>query len=130
MRCASPPTPQSAGSSAAPGPEPPSPQERQPAVESDKRYFIEGLFIIFFTAAAAAFAVWLGSPGQRDDMIYRIRFADSVTGLAVGDPVKFRGVDVGNVKAMALDPADPRQVIVDVRLRRETPVKEDTRASL
>jgi phospholipid/cholesterol/gamma-HCH transport system substrate-binding protein len=99
-------------------------------VESDKRYFIEGLFILFFTAAAALFAIWLGSPGERDDVIYRIRFVDSVSGLAIGDPVKYHGVDVGNVKAMALDPRDPRQVIVDVRLRKETPVKQDTRASL
>ena len=34
-------------------------------MESDKRYFIEGLFIIGFTVAAALFAVWLGSPGSR-----------------------------------------------------------------
>jgi phospholipid/cholesterol/gamma-HCH transport system substrate-binding protein len=99
-------------------------------VESDKHYFIEGLFIIGVTIAAALFAVWLGSPGRTDDLVYRIRFADSVTGLSVGDPVKFHGVDVGNVRSMALDPADPRQVVVDVRLRKETPVKEDTRASL
>ena len=64
-------------------------------MESDKRYFIEGLFIIGFTVAAALFAVWLGSPGSRDDVLYRIHFAESVSGLAVGDPVKFHGVDVG-----------------------------------
>ncbi len=99
-------------------------------MESDKHYFIEGLFIIGFSVAAAFFAVWLGSPGRHDDVLYRIHFADSVSGLAVGDPVKFRGVDVGTVKSMSLDPDNARLVRVEVRLRKETPVMTDTRASL
>jgi phospholipid/cholesterol/gamma-HCH transport system substrate-binding protein len=99
-------------------------------MESDKRYFIEGLFIIGFSVAAALFAVWIGSPGSRDDVVYRIRFAESVSGLAVGDPVKFNGVDVGSVKALELDLADPNQALVEVRLRKLTPVKVDTKASL
>jgi phospholipid/cholesterol/gamma-HCH transport system substrate-binding protein len=99
-------------------------------METDKHYFIEGLFIIGIAVAAAFFSVWLVSSGHRDDVIYRIHFAESVSGMALGDPVKFRGVDVGTVKAMALDPADPRRVEVDVRLRKEAPVKTDTKATL
>jgi phospholipid/cholesterol/gamma-HCH transport system substrate-binding protein len=99
-------------------------------MESDKHYFIEGLFIIGFSVAAAFFAVWLGSPGRHDDVLYRIHFPDSVSGLAVGDPVKYRGVDVGTVKSMIIDPDNSLLVRVDVRLRKETPVKTDTRASL
>lgn len=99
-------------------------------METDKHYFIEGLFIIVFAIAAAIFAVWLGSPGRHDDVIYRIHFPDSVSGLTVGDPVKYRGIDVGTVKSMIIDPDNSRLVLVDVRLRKETPVKTDTRASL
>jgi len=99
-------------------------------METDRYYFIEGLFIIGLSIAAAFFFVWLQSSGQRDDVLYRIHFNESVSGLALGDPVKFHGVDVGTVKALALDPADPRKVQVDVRLRKEAPVKTDTRASL
>lgn len=99
-------------------------------METDRHYFLEGLFIIVLALGAALAFVWLSSTGHRDDVTYRIRFADSVSGLAVGDPVKFRGVDVGNVKAIALDTADQRLVQVDVSLRKETPVKTDTRAVL
>ena len=99
-------------------------------MESDKHYFIEGLFIIGFSLAAALFAVWLGSPGRHDDVLYRIHFPDSVSGLTAGDSVKYRGVDVGSVKTMIIDPDNARLVRVDVRLRKETPVKTDTRASL
>jgi phospholipid/cholesterol/gamma-HCH transport system substrate-binding protein len=99
-------------------------------METDKHYFVEGLFIIGIAVATAFFSVWLVSSGHRDDVIYRIHFAESVSGMALGDPVKFHGVDVGTVKAMALDSADPRRVQVDVRLRKEAPVKTDTKASL
>ena len=99
-------------------------------METDKRYFFEGLFIVVFAVGAALFFVWLHNSGHRDDVTYRIHFAESVSGLALGDPVKFRGVDVGTVRAMALDPDDPRLVQVDVRLRKDTPVKTDTRAIL
>jgi phospholipid/cholesterol/gamma-HCH transport system substrate-binding protein len=99
-------------------------------METDKHYFFEGLFIIVFAVAAGFFAVWLGSTGRHDDVLYRIHFRDSVSGLSVGDPVKFRGIDVGTVKSMIIDPDNSRLVLVDVRLRKETPVKTDTRASL
>ncbi len=99
-------------------------------MESDKHYFIEGLFILGFLVAGALFAVWLTTSGHRDDVIYRIHFAESVSGLAQGDPVKFHGVDVGTVKTLTIDPADPRLVRVDVALNKDTPVKTDTKATL
>ena len=99
-------------------------------METDKHYFFEGLFIIVFAIAAAILALWLGSPGHHDDVIYRIHFADSVSGLTEGDAVAFRGVDVGTVKSMRIDPDNSRLVLVEVRLFKETPVKTDTKASL
>jgi phospholipid/cholesterol/gamma-HCH transport system substrate-binding protein len=99
-------------------------------METDKRYFIEGLFVIGFSIAIALFAIWLVGTGHRDDVPYRIRFAESVSGMTVGDPVKFHGVDVGTVKVIALDPTDPRLVQVDILLRKDVPVKTDTKAAL
>jgi phospholipid/cholesterol/gamma-HCH transport system substrate-binding protein len=99
-------------------------------METDKRYFFEGLFVIGLVIAAALFFVWLVNAAHRDDVLYRIRFAESVSGLAPGDPVKFQGVDVGTVKQMAIDPGDPSRVQVDVALRKEAPVKTDTKATL
>ena len=99
-------------------------------METDKHYFIVGLFIIGLSVFAALFSVWLTGAGHRDDVLYRIHFAESVSGLALGDPVKFRGVDVGTVKTLSVDTDDPHLVQVDVKLRKETPIKTDTRASL
>jgi phospholipid/cholesterol/gamma-HCH transport system substrate-binding protein len=99
-------------------------------METDKHYFIVGLFILGIAAAAALFAIWLTTSGERDDVLYRINFSESVSGLSLGDSVKYLGVDVGTVKAMGIDPADPRRVRVDVQLRKDTPVKTDTKAVL
>lgn len=99
-------------------------------MESDRHYFIEGLFVIVLSAAIALFFVWLARTGNKDDVLYRIHFAESVSGLSLGDPVKFLGVDVGTVETMIIDPADPRKVRVDVRLSKDAPVKTDTQATL
>ena len=99
-------------------------------METDRRYFLEGLFIIGFAVAMALFFVWLAGTGHRDDVLYRIHFAESISGLSKGDAVKFSGVDIGTVEAMAIDPVDPQLVQVDVKLRKEAPVKTDTKAVL
>jgi len=99
-------------------------------METDKHYFFEGLFIIVLAIGAAIYAVWLGSPGRQDDVLYRVHFRESVSGLTAGDAVKFRGVDAGTVKSIRVDPENTRLVVVDLRLRKETPVMTDTRASL
>jgi phospholipid/cholesterol/gamma-HCH transport system substrate-binding protein len=99
-------------------------------METDNNYLVEGLFIIGMAVAAGIFAIWIAGTGHRDDVTYRIHFADSVSGLSVGDPVKFHGVNVGTVKTIGLDPVDPRLVQVDIRLRKGTPVKTDTKATL
>ncbi len=99
-------------------------------METDKRYFTAGLFIIVLSVGAALAFMWLAGSERRDDVTYRIRFTESVSGLAIGEIVKYRGVDVGTVKSMALDATDPRSVEVEVSLRKLAPVKTDTKAVL
>ena len=99
-------------------------------MESDKRYFVEGLFVIGFSIAMAFFFIWLTRSGNKDDVLYRIHFTESVSGLSLGDPVKYLGVDVGMVEAMTIKPDDPSRVEVDVKLRKDAQVRTDTTASL
>ncbi len=99
-------------------------------METDKRYFTAGLFIIVLSVGAALAFMWLAGSERRDDVTYRVRFTESVSGLAVGEIVKYRGVDVGTVKSMALDATDPRSVEVEVSLRKLAPIKTDTKAVL
>lgn len=99
-------------------------------MENEKHYFTVGLYIIGLALLLAGFAIWLAGTSRSDDVLYRIYFGESVSGLAKGGPVKYRGVDVGTVETIQIDPLDSRQIQVDVRLLKTTPVKTDTRASL
>ena len=60
---------------------------------------------------------------------YRAAFRD-VAGLNVGDEVRYGGVRVGSVSALDIDSAPPSMISVRFRVRRGTPVRADTRASV
>ena len=57
-------------------------------------------------------------------------FDGSVAGLTSGSSVAFNGIRVGEVQSFALDPADARKVQVHVTLRDDTPIRENSRASI
>jgi virulence factor Mce-like protein len=60
---------------------------------------------------------------------YQVAFRD-VAGLNVGDEVRYGGVRVGSVSALHIDSAPPSAIRVRFRVRRATPVRADTRASI
>ena len=60
---------------------------------------------------------------------YQSTFQD-VAGLNVGDEVRYGGLRVGSVTALEIDSAPPSAIRVRFRIRRSTPVRRDTRASV
>jgi phospholipid/cholesterol/gamma-HCH transport system substrate-binding protein len=54
----------------------------------------------------------------------------NVAGLNVGDEVRYGGVRVGSITALDIDSAPPSAIKVVFRVRRTTPVRADTRASI
>lgn len=63
--------------------------------------------------------------------IYCTHFRDtSVSGLYVGAAVKFQGVDIGKVSQINVDPADLNSIVVQMKIRRDFPVKKDMGATL
>lgn len=54
----------------------------------------------------------------------------SVAGLNVGDEVRYGGLLVGTVTALDLDDKDPTTIIVTYRVKRKTPVRQDTHATI
>lgn len=99
-------------------------------MESDSHYFRVGLYILGLSLLLAMFAVWLTSSGSDDDVRYRMYFAESVSGLNLGSPVKYRGVTVGRVDAITIDEKDPRLIDVELTVSESTPVKADTIGTL
>lgn len=82
------------------------------------------------TIAFAALVVFARRPVLFDRQHeYRTAFRD-VAGLNVGDEVRYGGVRVGSVTALDIDSAPPSTITVRFRVRRLTPVRADTRASI
>lgn len=100
-------------------------------METRARYVLVGLFTLLVTLAGFAFVYWLHNvAGLTERATYRVRFEGSVSGLRVGSPVLFNGLRVGEVTALALDPASPREVLATIAIDKTTPVRPDTKAGL
>ncbi|MGP1253815.1 MAG: MlaD family protein [Kiloniellales bacterium] len=100
-------------------------------METRANYVLVGGFVLALFLGSFAFIIWLAkfqvdTAFQRYDLLV----SDSVTGLAVGSPVRYSGVRVGSVVDIRLEPDDPGTVRVMVELDAEVPVKADTTASL
>lgn len=79
---------------------------------SPTNYFKLGLFVIFVVCAAIATAIALGAQSIKKTTVkHHTYFNESVQGLEVGSPVKFRGVTIGFVSQIEIAP-DHRHVDV------------------
>jgi ABC-type transporter Mla subunit MlaD len=78
-----------------------------------------GLFALLGIAGAALVALALGLRAMPEDTVtYHMYFDESVTGLEIGAPVRYRGVPIGTVKKVAVAP-DNRHVEVTTGVRTE-----------
>ena len=107
--------------------------QRGKAAEMEIRasYLLVGAVVLALVAGLAVFSVWLVKAdidGQGDP--YQIAFAGSVTGLQQGSQVRYRGVPVGRVTDVRIDPERVEWVLVTVEIDRGTPIRQDTVASL
>jgi len=63
--------------------------------------------------------------------IYFIRIMDtSVSGLDIGAQVRYHGIRIGRVDDIYIDPEDITSVIIKLALKKDTPVKEDSKATV
>ncbi|MEM7254780.1 MAG: MlaD family protein [Pseudomonadota bacterium] len=94
-------------------------------------YTLVGLFVVVFAIVLVAIAIWLGLRQDGDKALrYLISVNESVAGLNPKASVKYRGVAVGSVDNIALDPNDPSRVNVSISVEPNTPIKTDTVATL
>ena len=101
-------------------------------METKVNYAAVGLFTILLGVALVAGLLWLAAGGNFSKQ-YDSYFAylnESVAGLNLNAPVKYRGVDVGRVSEIRLDPVNPETVRLTFELDKGTPVKTDTEAVL
>jgi phospholipid/cholesterol/gamma-HCH transport system substrate-binding protein len=91
-----------------------------------------GLFVIVLTMTAIASVLYLtsGRYYRKSYDTYQSYMTESVAGLNVNAPVRYRGVEVGRVRAIELAPANVELVQLTLDIERGTPIKVDTVAIL
>ena len=99
-------------------------------METRSNQILVGSIVLGLLAALAVFIVWLSQFGAGAEKTYDIFFQQSVEGLAKGSAVTFRGVPVGQIDSINLEPASPQFIRVRIKIDEETPVLERTTATI
>ncbi|MCZ6588320.1 MAG: MlaD family protein [Alphaproteobacteria bacterium] len=100
-------------------------------METRANNLLVGSFVLLILVGTTVFFLWLAK-FQFDVQFtrYDIHFPGSVSGLKVGSSVELNGILVGEVVGIRIDPDQVENVIVAIEVPAETPVREDTQASL
>ncbi len=94
-------------------------------------YTLVGLFVITSIVLIFVFVIWLIKPTDEKSIAeYKIYFTESVSGLNVDSPVKYRGVTIGEVKRMRINRENIEEIEVDIAVDSDAPIKTDTVAKL
>lgn len=94
-------------------------------------YGLVGFLVLLSLSMMVAFGYWLLKPTEEAEMrTYAVYFDESVLGLNMDAPVKYRGINVGNVVSLKINPNNSEQVEVLVNVLKTTPIKVSTVAQL
>ncbi len=100
-------------------------------METRAHHLVIGSFAIGITLALVLFLLWIGKVElNREYQYYDLVFTGSVSGLSVAGDVLYNGIKVGEITKIDLDPDNPDHVLVRARVRKDTPVKTDSVASM
>ncbi|MCF6291438.1 MAG: MlaD family protein [Desulfobacterales bacterium] len=95
-----------------------------------RRNFLVGLFVASGLTIAVAAIIWLGmSRFFEKGSFYAVYFDESVQGLSVDSPVKYRGVAIGRVERIVVAP-DSRLIEVILKIESDLEPEEDMVAQL
>lgn len=101
-------------------------------MESKVNFAVVGVFVLILGALLIGGVLWLsgGKSYHKAYDTYLIYMSESVSGLSLDAPVRYRGVQVGGVRRIALAPGNAELVQLTLDIERGTPVKRDTVAVL
>ena len=98
-------------------------------MENRSHALIAGIFTLLLGLAAAVSIWWFG--GKREathDFIVVTR--QNVTGLSVQGQVRYRGMKVGKVQSIELDPKDVRNILIRIDVSDSVPITRGTTAKI
>ncbi len=99
-------------------------------MENRSNYVIVGSVALAMVVGIFLMALWLARFSGGDDKQYDILFKQSITGLAIGSPVAFKGVVVGKIRQIQIMPDHPELVRVRILVNEDVPVLQGTTAAV
>lgn len=99
-------------------------------MENKARYTIVGLFLILFTICLTVFLLWQARYSINDTKIveYRVYTKESVSGLNVNSFVLYKGLDIGFVESLQIDPKNNEQIQIKLKITNPDVIKTDSYA--
>ncbi|CAK0779284.1 phospholipid/cholesterol/gamma-HCH transport system substrate-binding protein [Azospirillaceae bacterium] len=100
-------------------------------METRAHHLLVGAFVLTLAVGAVMFTAWIARFELREtSRPYSVYISGSVTGLKEGSAVRYRGVLVGTVSEIRIDPENVERVRVLLRVDKDTPIKADATVSL
>jgi len=98
-------------------------------LESRAHALVALIFLAVLGVGVAVVGLWMHR-SERPGIAFDVISSYSVAGLTLQAPVRFKGVRVGDVTAIGLDPANPRMIRVRIMVDKATPITRATFAEL
>ena len=100
-------------------------------METRTNHLLVGTFVLLLVAGLVAFIIWAVKADVDAKVTnYHVYFAGSVSGLSNVSEVRYRGVPIGTVTDFRIDPENVGRVRVTLDVSGDTPIKEDSIASI
>lgn len=98
-------------------------------MENRSHALLAGLFTLLLGVALVLSVWWIG--GKRETTRdYTVVTQQNVTGLSLQGQVRYRGIRVGKVQAIELDPEDVRNILIRISVNDTVPVTRGTIAKM
>ena len=98
-------------------------------MENKAHALAAGLFTLLLGAALVVTVMWFAN-NEEQSTFYKLFATGSVSGLKTDAPVRYRGVDVGRVTAIGLEPGKTGRIQLEIGVRADTPITPNTYAQL
>lgn len=99
-------------------------------MENKARYTVVGLFVLLFTIAMVLFILWLARYDieEINAKEFRLYSKSSVAGLTKNSIVEYKGLDIGTVDKIQIDPKNLEQIEIILKITNPSVIKTDSYA--
>lgn len=97
-------------------------------MENKARYTVVGLFVLIFTVAMIAFILWLARYDVKEISAkeFRVYSKISIAGLNENSIVEYKGLDIGTVDKIQVDPKNLEQIEIILKITKPEVIKADS----